>query len=172
MRKFTVALGAALLLALSIDVAAGASSTTVAVRGGERFVPNAMIQSTFHFSPGPITVSSGQEITWVDEGQIADPHTITVVADLPTTLDEVFGCQDPGPPPQPCAVALAGHFPNPPAPPVPVLNAGAPGLDAPGDSLLLAPGGSVSAVVSAPAGATLLYLCAIHPWMQGSITVG
>ena len=171
MRKFTVALGAALVLALSIDVAAGASSTTVAVRGGERFVPNAMIQSTFRFSPGPINVSSGQEITWVDEGQIADPHTITVVAELPATLDEVFGCQDPGPPPQPCAVALAGHFP-PNGPPVPVLNTGAPGLDAPGDSLLLAPDGSVSAVVSAPAGTTLLYLCAIHPWMQGSITVG
>lgn len=167
MRKVMIAFGAALLLALSIDVAAGASPTTVAVRGGERFVPNALIQSTFRFSPGPISVSSGQKITWVEEGQIADPHTITVVAELPATLEEVFECE-------PCFAALAGHDPdlNGEPPFNEVLDVGGPGLDTPGDSLLLFPGGSVSAVVSAPAGTTLLYLCALHPWMQGSITVG
>jgi plastocyanin len=41
----------------------------------------------------------------------------------------------------------------------------------PGDSLFQAPGKNVSAVVSAPAGTTLYYLCAIHPWMQGKIVV-
>ncbi len=169
MRKVIFVLGVALLLALSIDVAVGASPTTVAVRGGERFVPNAMIQSTFRFSPGPISVSHGQEITWVDEGQVADAHTITVVAHLPATLEEVFGCQEPG---QPCADALAAHLPDPNGEPIPVVNVEGPGLDAPGDSLLLFPDGSISAVVSAPAGTTLFYLCAIHPWMQGTITVG
>jgi hypothetical protein len=106
----------------------------------------------------------------VDEDQVADePHTVTVVdeADLPTEVDEVFGCQAPG---EPCGDALAGHFGG--GPPVPVIEAGGSGLDAPGDSLLLFPGGSVSATVSAPAGSTLFYLCALHPWMQGSITVG
>jgi hypothetical protein len=44
----------------------------------------------------------------------------------------------------------------------------------PGDSLLF--GGeldsqSISARVTAPAGTTLYYLCALHPWMQGSIKV-
>jgi hypothetical protein len=29
----------------------------------------------------------------------------------------------------------------------------------------------VTAMVSAPSGAQLSYLCAIHPWMQGSIFV-
>ncbi|HEX2404212.1 MAG TPA: hypothetical protein VHM29_05875 [Acidimicrobiia bacterium] len=164
MRKFMVALGAALLLALSIDVAAGASPTTVAVRGSERFVPNAMIQSTFRFSPGPISVSQGQEITWVDEGQVADPHTVTVVAELPATVEEVFEC---GAPDEPCGEALDAHFGGN----AQVVDVGGPGLDTPGDSLLLLPDGSISAVVSAPVGATLLYLCAIHPWMQGSISV-
>ncbi|MGH2651068.1 MAG: cupredoxin domain-containing protein, partial [Actinomycetota bacterium] len=65
---------------------------------------------------------------------------------------------------------LAGHFGG--GPPVLVIEVGGPGLDAPGDSLLLFPGESISASVSAPAGSTLFYLCAIHPWMQGSITVG
>jgi plastocyanin len=56
---------------------------------------------------------------------------------------------------------------------VPVLNKGAPGLDRDGDSLLIAPrrGASASAVVSAPAGTTLYYVCTIHPWMQGTIKV-
>jgi plastocyanin len=108
-------------------------------------------------------VASGQEVTWVDEGQVADPHTVTVVADLPATLEEVFGCE-------PCGDALAAHglFGGEI---VPVVEAGNAGLDSVGDSLLLLPGGSVSAVVSAPAGTTLLYLCALHPWMQGSISV-
>jgi hypothetical protein len=36
-------------------------------------------------------------------------------------------------------------------------------------SLLFFTGESISARISAPVGSTLLYLCAIHPWMQGSI---
>jgi len=40
-----------------------------------------------------------------------------------------------------------------------------------GDSLLMLPGHSISSVITAPPGTTLYYLCAIHPWMDGSITV-
>jgi plastocyanin len=161
----------AVAIALAVVAAGGASASplTVAVRGGEQFVPNALIQSTFRFSPGPISATTGQTVTWVDADQVADePHTITVVAkaDLPTDVDEVFECQDSGP----CSAALAGHFGG--GVPVPVLEAGNPGLDAPGDSLLLFPGGTVDGLISAPAGTTLYYLCALHPWMQGSISVG
>jgi hypothetical protein len=52
------------------------------------------------------------------------------------------------------------------------VNVGGPGLDQSGDSLLFFAGESISAEISAAAGTTLYYLCAIHPWMQGSITVG
>jgi hypothetical protein len=52
------------------------------------------------------------------------------------------------------------------------VNAGGTELDQPGDSLLLFPGESISAEVSAAAGTTVSYVCAIHPLMQGSITVG
>ena len=162
----------AVAIALAVVAAGGASASplTVAVRGGEQFVPNALIQSTFRFSPGPISATTGQTVTWVDADQVADePHTITVVAqaDLPTDVEEVFECQDSGP----CSAALEGHFGGGGAP-VPVLEAGNPGLDAPGDSLLLFPGGTVDGLISAPAGTTLYYLCALHPWMQGSISVG
>ncbi|MGH2529435.1 MAG: cupredoxin domain-containing protein [Actinomycetota bacterium] len=164
---------ATVAVALALAVVAGggvsASPLTVAARGGEQFVPNALIQSTFRFSPGPIGATTGQTLTWVDADQVADePHTITVVtqADLPTDIEDVFECQASGP----CGAALAGHFGG--ADPVPVLEAGSPGLDAPGDSLLLFPGGSVDGVISASAGTTLYYLCALHPWMLGSISVG
>jgi hypothetical protein len=30
---------------------------------------------------------------------------------------------------------------------------------------------SVSAVIDAPVGANLSYVCALHPWMQGTIEV-
>ena len=43
-----------------------------------------------------------------------------------------------------------------------------------GDSIALAPKGphkTATVVVSAPAGTTLYYVCAIHPWMQGEIKV-
>jgi hypothetical protein len=33
------------------------------------------------------------------------------------------------------------------------------------------PGGTVEQVVTAKAGTTLYFMCAIHPWMQGSIKV-
>jgi plastocyanin len=171
MRKLIIVLAAVLLMTLSIDVGAGASTSTVAVRGGEQFVPNALIQSTFRFSPGPISVSQGQTVTWVDEDQTAnEPHTVTIVdeTDLPTTVEEVFEC---GAPDEVCGEAIDAHISGN----AQVLDPGGDGLNAPGDSLLFAfdaEHSSISAQVTAPAGTKLFYLCAIHPWMQGSITVG
>jgi plastocyanin len=141
---------------------------TVAVRGTERFKSNARFSSSFRFRPGTIAVDSGDTVTWVDRDRLDAPHTITVVEQHPADLAELFFCREAG---GPCRQALDAHFP-PGQPPVPVVNVGEPGLDAPGDSLLMFPGMSVSEKVSAPAGATLLYICAIHPWMQGSIDVG
>jgi plastocyanin len=166
-RRFVVSVAVvALLGAWTVGVADANRDRTVRVIGSEQFVPNAKVMATFRFAPGPLSVKSGDTVRWVSYTP-EDPHTISVVAqaDLPTSVAQVFGCAV-------CSIILAGHFPNGfNNPPVPVLNVGSPGLDAVGDSLLLAPGGSVSAVISAPAGSTLHYLCAIHPWMQGTISV-
>jgi hypothetical protein len=35
----------------------------------------------------------------------------------------------------------------------------------------LAPHKTAKVVISAPAGTTLYFLCALHPWMQGKIVV-
>ena len=92
-------------------------------------------------------------------------HGAVAAGDVPTSIDQIFNCPV-------CNAILAAHFPNGfNNPPVPVLNAGGAGLDAVGDSLLLAPGGSVSDSITAAPGSKLHYLCAIHPWMQGTITV-
>lgn len=157
-----VAAGAAIVLATS--VVAGAGDRQVQTLGDERVVPNVMVQATLKFAPGRTTVTSGQTITWVHEDKTTAPHTVTIVAALPEpTLDGIFGCGAPG---QPCAVALAAHAAS-----GPVVNVGAPGLNAPGDSLFFVDDGSITATVTAPAGSRLLYLCAIHPWMQGEIVV-
>jgi plastocyanin len=154
-------------LALAGSVSAG-PARTVQIGGDEQFVPNAMIMATLRFSPGPITVESGDTVTWVNNTD--EPHTITVVdaADVPTSIFEVFACGAPG---GPCFSALAGHGTNPPTL---VLGGGADGvagLDGVGDSLLVFPDGTVSAPVTAAAGTTLHYLCAIHAWMIGTIDV-
>jgi plastocyanin len=155
-------------LALAGSVNAG-PARTVQITGDEQFVPNAMIMATLKFSPGPLSVESGDTVTWANATD--EPHTITIVdaADVPTSIDEVFACGAPG---GPCFPALAGHGST--NPPTLVLGGGTDGvagLDGVGDSLLVFPGGTISAPVTAPAGTTLHYLCAIHAWMIGTIAV-
>lgn len=162
MRKLLIVLFT-VALAGTVTLTAGASSGTIFTRGDERFVPNAMVQATLRFSPGKVNATSGQTLSWIHADQTEAPHTVTIVeqADLPGDIEEVFECPA-------CGAALDAHFAggfNS------VVNVGAPGLDEPGDSLVFFHGESISAEVSAPPGATLYYLCAIHPWMQGSITV-
>jgi plastocyanin len=148
----------------------GKRAKTVRTVGEDSFKPNEFVKSTLRFSPGRIRVRQGATVTWQDRDGSADPHTVTVLAedDVPATVEEVFTCGEPG---GPCEPALSGHFPSETAPLVPVLNAGQLGLDTVGDSLFLADGGEISAEISAPPRTTLNYVCAIHPWMQGSIKV-
>jgi plastocyanin len=153
----------ALLAAVTAGITSATPDRTVRATGDFSFVPNVKIEANLRWSPGPLTVKRGDTVTWVSD----DPnelHTISVVAegDVPSSIDEALNCT-------PCNTILAAHFP--PGPPVPVLDTGAPGLDGVGDSLLLPGVGPVTAVVSAPAGTRLNYLCAIHPWMIGSIRV-
>jgi plastocyanin len=136
-------------------------------KGTEVFDINGGAVATFRFAPEVITVPSGTKVTWkhLDTGR--DPHTITIVTSRSQLPHDFEGANC-----KACQAAEKGHFPNGKRP-VPVLNKGAPGLDREGDSLLIAPhrGASASAVISAPAGTTLYYVCIIHPWMQGTIKV-
>lgn len=168
MRKLTI-LAAVVAMAAIVSgaVVSAGPAWTIKTTGGVQFVPNALIMSNLAFSPGPIKVDSGDVVTWVHADQTEDPHTVTIVnlADLPAAIEEVFVCEAIGP----CGAALAAHFGPPPTF---ILDPDADGgLSVPGDSLLFFHGQTISSTITAPSGTTLYYLCAIHPWMQGSIEV-
>jgi len=177
LRKLLVAAVAALIVAAMAGPASAAvaPAATVEVRGGEILEPGQFIKVNFRFVPRNITVSSGDVVRWVDRDRDADePHTVTIArkADLPQTIAQLEACYEPG---ALCAETLEAHDPgSDQVPPFNFrVNRGGPGLDARGDSLLF--GGpfdqAIRGRVTAPAGRTLYYLCVIHPWMQGSITV-
>lgn len=159
-----VAIVATLLVGVGV---ANSADGDVRTRGDNRLVPNALIQSTLKFAPGHVVARSGETLTWVHADKTTEPHTITIVnpEERPQTVDEVFAPDCPS-----CEAAAAGHFSV--APPAEFVDAdGDGGLNTPGDSLWLPPGGQVSGNVTAEAGETLSYMCIIHPWMQGSISV-
>jgi plastocyanin len=186
MRKLAT-LTAAIVLALSSSIVLGSAdaSRTVTLRGTERFVPNALINADFRFSPGPLSVKSGDMVTWQNIITSPDPHTISIVpANLvPSSVGEVFMCGAPG---TACAPILQCHFPQGPGQPggpppaiVPTCgNASSGELKAVGDSFLIPPPGigpasaqTVMAKITAAPGTVLHYMCVIHPWMQGEIDV-
>jgi plastocyanin len=146
----------------------GRHGETVETDGENGVRINHEIFSKLHFDNDHARVDSGDEITFVHADDTVEPHTATIVdpADLPQTFDEVFSCGSPG---TVCEAAFIAHG-DPPAPQVEAPGS-QPGLDAPGDSLFFEDDQSITATVSAPPGTTLYYLCAIHPWMQGSIKV-
>jgi plastocyanin len=177
LRKLLVGAVAALTLAAMAGPASAAvaPAATVEVRGGDILNPGHFIKNNFRFVPRNITVNSGDVVRWVDRDRSADePHTVTIArrSDLPQNIAQLNACYEPG---GFCITTIEAHDPGlDMQPPFNFrVNRGGPGLDARGDSLLFAGpfDQAVRARVTAPAGRTLYYLCVIHPWMQGSITV-
>ena len=163
----------AMIAIVSIGMVSADGGTKVDVKGLEAFEGNALFLSNLRFAPDNIKVERGDTVTWADEALTTSPHTITIVEreDVPVNFAEAYIClwdkrilgAD-----GPCLRFMDAHGGIPPT--TPVVNVGGKGLDAPGDSIFLPPNGSVSAQVTANAG-VLRYICIIHPWMQGTITV-
>jgi plastocyanin len=176
--SLVAAVGAAAVYASAALTATHASGVTILAKdSGVTFSPNKYIQDNMAFSPGTAAVKSGQSITFKFGGaKSMEPHTLTIVkkSDLPTTGAQIENCK-------PCERYATPHLKNPKAPPDQsnpivhwILNKGKPGLDVPGDSVAIQEPGahkSVTIKVSAPAGTTLYFVCAVHPWMQGKIVV-
>jgi len=181
-RLLVLTASAVVALTTSVVLSSADVPRNVTIMGTEHFVPNTLINADFRFSPGPLSVKSGDTVTW--QNTTVDPHTISIVnaSDLPTTIGQVFNCGAPG---TVCATILACHFPNgfgPNGPNPPIFfackNALNGELKAAGDSFLIPPPNfgppslqTVTAKITAPSGTTLSYMCVIHPWMQGSIVV-
>ena len=154
---------------------------TVRVADHVKYVINRYVQDAMRFVPGTVAVKSGCMLTFefATRGQ-SESHSLSIVrpSDLPKTAAQMEKCKV-------CGRIAAGHLAQPGRPPGPtnriahwIVNAGKPGLDVPGDSIVIAeakvaPRGHqrVTVTVSAPAGATLRFICGLHPWMQGKIVV-
>jgi len=162
------ALGAGLLGAARAGSAA--DGRTVKTEGGEEFVPNAKIMSNLKFAPGNLTVASGETLTLDHADRTDEPHTLSIVnaGEVPGDLDAVFSCGEPG---TVCDDVFTA-FGSEPSSSLFVNGPGTgSGIDGRLDSLFVLPGDSISATVTAPSGSTLYFICAIHPWMQGTINV-
>jgi plastocyanin len=146
----------------------------VDIKGLETFETNALFLSNLRFVPENIKIEKGDTVTWKDDALTSVPHTITIFDPtvLPVDFATAYICNwdkrilgvD-----GPCLQFMDAHGGIPPS--MPVVNAGRNGLDVPGDSIFLPPNGSVRAQVTAGPGTALHYICIIHPWMQGTITV-
>lgn len=80
---------------------------------------------------------------------------------MPQTFEDLFIGDCPT-----CDAAGFEHFVN-----GDLVVDGGDGFNAVGDSILFFDGVTVQIDVTAAPGTTLSFLCIIHPWMQGSITV-
>jgi plastocyanin len=153
--------------------ASGATGKVIRTMGTEDVHINSRIFSNLRFSPGNTSIKSGEEITLIHADDTDEPHTLTVVnpGELPTDVEDVFSCGEPG--------TLCDEVFNTVAPQIVDENAaqfinvgGGPGLDARLDTIFLPAGTSISVPVDASPGTTLSFFCAIHAWMQGTIRVG
>ena len=185
-RRLTVALAATAALgmcAMGTASAAGAAAKPlkgkIRITGGPVFKPGVMIGDNVRFNRNT-TVKSGGTVKIVDKGSpMAGPHTVSLLkkSALPRTMAQADACfQGQGV----CAPLYAAHqVPEDPEgmPGVIEYNAGAAGFDTmgdantAGDSLFMPPGRGGSIKVTARKGSKLTYFCAVHPWMQGKITV-
>lgn len=180
--KLTVAAAALGIGAIGVagTAAAAIPKNEIRIVGGTTIKPGKFLKLTLRFKHANTTVKSGSMVTLRDKGEQGEPHTITFVEKrfLPKQFESGL---------EPQLFAAHGVDPaNEDAPPTnPVVDNGAPlaagatlNVDTPfsktvmGDSAFIAPGqGTFRFKVTAKKGSKLSYYCAIHPWMQGRITV-
>lgn len=161
-------IGATLALAMALGAgigSAGSGDRVLRTLGDESLVPNVRIQATLKFQPGQLRIASGDTLTIMHDDKTAAPHTVTIVnpTEQPQTIEDVF---DPEFCPT-CDAALGAHF----GADMPIVDVGGAGFDSVGDSVLFFDDQTVTVDVTAAPGSTLSFMCAIHPWMQGTLNV-
>jgi plastocyanin len=184
--RLTLAIAAVAALGLSaagVATTAGAADKKNQIRivGGTTVKPGEYVKDDVRFTPANTTVKSGSKVTLLNRGKDRqEPHTISFIEKryLPKRFETPVD-----------AKLREAHQVDPnneEAPPgVPVVDNGQPvpeggtlNVDTmftpnvAGDSAFIAPNQkSFSFKVTAKKGSKLYYYCAVHPWMQGKITV-
>ncbi len=121
---------------------------------------------------GGMKVKSGDTVTLRDKSTEGQPHTLSLIKKLPKTPAQIMGCDA-------CGPLMAAHEANMETGEVgkELVEAGGDGFDTggdkttAGDSIFLPAKGKVTFKVTAKKGATLSFVCALHPWMLGTIKV-
>ena len=167
-RRLMVAIAAVAVLGASTTAVAQNKKPEIRIVGGTVFKPGKYVKDNQRFKAAVVTVKSGKTVTWTNKTK-TDPHTISLVSKLPKSFEDCEACG---------TYAEKHEFNEETGEPgVMVVDEGEEGFDTPdGDSFVIAPGNSGApktgtVKVSAPAGTTLKYFCAVHPWMQGKIKV-
>ena len=184
-RRLTVTIAATATLGIAaagVATNAGAAIKKNEIRmvGGTVIKPGKFLKVTMRFKAYNTTVKSGSTVKLLNKTEDPEPHTITFVEKrfLPEQFESGLEEQ---------LFTAHGIDPaNEEAPPAnPVVDNGAPvaaggtlevdtmfNKTVMGDSAFVFPGQkSISFKVTATKGSKLFYYCAIHPWMQGKITV-
>ena len=184
--RFTVAIAAVAVLGLS---AAGVASTAgaaaknknvIRIVGGTTVKPGHYLKVDLRFTPLNKTVKSGSTVKLLNRGRDPEPHTISFVKKryLPKMFESAVDAKlreahqvDPeNEDAPPGALVVDNGQPVPPGGTLEVDTMFTPNVA--GDSAFIAPGQkSFSFKVTAKKGSRLYYYCAIHPWMQGKLTV-
>lgn len=155
-------------LALGPAVAQPQKQAKMKIVGATTMKPGKWIRDDQRFTPHKRTVRSGATVRLADKSRMGEPHTLSVVrkSDLARNAQEAFNCEV-------CNSIFEAHGANEETGDIanPVVNVGAEGFDQPGDSIFVAPKSTVRFDVTAAAGRTLYFMCAIHPWMQGRFKV-
>jgi hypothetical protein len=178
MRALALAVStAALCLAIGGSGLAGAATPT----GNTEVITMEFAKGKFSFA-GPRSVTLGDELEIVNKTnpKQVGPHTFSLVTkgSLPKTPQARKNCFTPK---HICLAVAQWHGFKPKSEDITInpVKAGAAGWSTmgtatgkKGDSWFTEKKGeSFSQEVTAPAGTTLYYLCAVHPWMQGKVAV-
>ena len=172
-------LGAAAVVSTA-GAAAKPKKNEILIVGGTKVKPGKFIKVDLRFKSLNTSVKSGATVTLRDKGEQGEPHTISFIEKkfLPKAFESGLEEQ---------LMAAHGVPPENPEgdPTIPIVDNGAPlaagatlqvdtmfNKTVGGDSAFLFPGTrTFKFQVTADKGSKLFYYCAIHPWMQGKISV-
>jgi hypothetical protein len=152
--------------------AAAPKKNTIIATGGTQVKANQYVQDAQHWDADSYDVKSGATVTLRDKSTENQPHTLSLVKKLPKTPAQIMGCDA-------CGPLMEAHEANMETGEVgkALVEVGGEGFDtggdkaAAGDSIYLPPKGKVTFKVTAKKGTTLNFICAVHPWMIGTIKV-
>jgi plastocyanin len=170
-RLAIAAVAALAIAALAVPALAAAppSKVTQKAVGGPKFVPNRAVTDGVHWKLDRINIRKGGTLTLKDTTKVDHSFSLVKKSQVPRNFRAVDACFGKGP----CdEIALAHGAVNPDTgeeqpPTTPLVNVGKAGFNQPGDSVVLPAGKTVKVKITSSG--PLYYICAIHPWMLGSI---